>query len=191
MAVSPVRSASPPWDPYRPRLTSFDGFNIIMNFLVMPMFFLSGAMYLYLVHPACAPAADAYQIRSPTATTPLKRTAQRRHSPAWPEFPLALDLLIGGRSLGRSMLTFAACRSGRGLPPCGTGITKILEFCPIKYYYVALQQRYTYFFFRYRGGPPMSRADRFLKACRREPVELHPRMDDAPGRPLSAGYGDP
>ena len=27
------------------RLTSFDGFNIIMNFLVMPMFFLSGAMY--------------------------------------------------------------------------------------------------------------------------------------------------
>ena len=27
------------------RLTSFDGFNIIMNFLVMPMLFLSGAMY--------------------------------------------------------------------------------------------------------------------------------------------------
>jgi len=27
------------------RMTSYEGFNIIMNFLVMPMFFLSGAMY--------------------------------------------------------------------------------------------------------------------------------------------------
>ncbi len=43
------------------RLTSFDGFNIIMNFLVMPMLFLSGAMYPVIVHAARAPAAYAHQ----------------------------------------------------------------------------------------------------------------------------------
>ncbi|OGW38980.1 MAG: hypothetical protein A2X58_07550 [Nitrospirae bacterium GWC2_56_14] len=76
------------------RLTSFDGFNIIMNFLVMPMFFLSGAMYPVSSMP---PA-----LRHLTHINPLTygidafkhMLLKNGTPPLGPEFPLAVDLLI-------------------------------------------------------------------------------------------------
>ncbi len=76
------------------RLTSFDGFNIIMNFLVMPMLFLSGAMYpvtsmpvalrqLTLINPLTY-GIDAFKHILLSSGTP----------PLGPEFSLSLDLII-------------------------------------------------------------------------------------------------
>lgn len=89
------------------RLTSFDGFNIIMNFLVMPMFFLSGAMYPVSSMP---PA-----LRQLTHVNPLtygidafKHVLLKNGTPPLgPEFPLALDLLLVA-AVSVAMLTFAA-----------------------------------------------------------------------------------
>jgi ABC-2 type transport system permease protein len=76
------------------RLTSFDGFNIIMNFLVMPMLFLSGAMYPVTSMPPV--------LRHLTQINPLtygidafKHVLLRNGTPPLgPEFPLGLDLGI-------------------------------------------------------------------------------------------------
>jgi ABC-2 type transport system permease protein len=76
------------------RLSSFDGFNIIMNFLVMPMFFLSGAMYPVSSMP---PA-----LRQLTHINPLtygidafKHVLLRDSTPPLgPEFSLSLDILV-------------------------------------------------------------------------------------------------
>jgi ABC-2 type transport system permease protein len=76
------------------RLTSFDGFNIIMNFLVMPMFFLSGAMYPVNAMPGV--------LRQLTHINPLTYGIDSlKHvllagvePPLGPEFPLALDLAV-------------------------------------------------------------------------------------------------
>jgi len=89
------------------RLTSFDGFNIIMNFLVMPMLFLSGAMYPVTSMP---PA-----LRHLTQINPLtygvdafKHVLLRSATPPLgPEFPLALDLFIV-TAISAVMLTLAA-----------------------------------------------------------------------------------
>ena len=89
------------------RLTSFDGFNIIMNFLVMPMFFLSGAMYPVSSMP---PA-----LRQLTHINPLTYgidafkhvLLQNGTPPLGPEFPLALDLLVVA-AVSAVMLTLAA-----------------------------------------------------------------------------------
>jgi len=89
------------------RLTSFDGFNIIMNFLVMPMFFLSGAMYPVSSMP---PA-----LRQLTHINPLtygidafKHVLLKNGTPPLgPEFPLALELLIV-TAVSVVMLTLAA-----------------------------------------------------------------------------------
>jgi len=89
------------------RLTSFDGFNIIMNFLVMPMFFLSGAMYPVSSMP---PA-----LRHLTHINPLtygidafKHVLLKNGTPPLgPEFPLALDLVIV-TAVSVVMLTLAA-----------------------------------------------------------------------------------
>jgi len=89
------------------RLSSFDGFNIIMNFLVMPMFFLSGAMYPVSSMP---PA-----LRHLTHVNPLtygidafKHVLLKNGTPPLgPEFPLAVDLLIVA-AVSVVMLTFAA-----------------------------------------------------------------------------------
>ncbi len=89
------------------RLTSFDGFNIIMNFLVMPMFFLSGAMYPVSSMP---PA-----LRQLTHANPLTYGVDAfKHvllgeatPPLGPEFPLALDLLVVA-AVSVIMLTLAA-----------------------------------------------------------------------------------
>ncbi len=89
------------------RLTSFDGFNIIMNFLVMPMFFLSGAMYPVTSMP---PA-----LRELTRLNPLtygidsfKHVLLRNAAPPMgPEFPLVLDLVVV-LAVSALMLTLAA-----------------------------------------------------------------------------------
>ncbi len=89
------------------RLTSFDGFNIIMNFLVMPMLFLSGAMYPVTSMPQA--------LRHLTQINPLtygvdafKHVLLRSATPPLgPEFPLALDLLVIV-SISSLMLTLAA-----------------------------------------------------------------------------------
>ncbi len=88
------------------RLTSFDGFNIIMNFLVMPMLFLSGAMYPVTAMP---PA-----LRHLTLVNPLtygidsfKHVLLRDATPPLgPEFPLVLDLGIV-TAVAAVMLTLA------------------------------------------------------------------------------------
>jgi ABC-2 type transport system permease protein len=89
------------------RLTSFDGFNIIMNFLVMPMFFLSGAMYPVTSMPAA--------LRQLTHLNPLTYGIDSlKHvlladarPPMGPEFPLYLDLAVV-LSVSIIMLTLAA-----------------------------------------------------------------------------------
>jgi len=76
------------------RLTSFDGFNIIMNFLVMPMLFLSGAMYPVTSMPQA--------LRHLTLINPLtygidafKHVLLRNGTPPLgPEFSLSLDLVV-------------------------------------------------------------------------------------------------
>jgi ABC-2 type transport system permease protein len=89
------------------RLTSFDGFNIIMNFLVMPMLFLSGALYPVTSMP---PA-----LRNLTKFNPLtygidaiKHVLLRGSTPPLgPEFPLLLDLGMV-TAVSAVMLTLAA-----------------------------------------------------------------------------------
>ncbi len=89
------------------RLSSFDGFNIIMNFLVMPMFFLSGAMYPVSSMPQA--------LRQLTHINPLtygidafKHVLLRNATPPLgPEFPLSLDVLIV-IAVSAIMLTLAA-----------------------------------------------------------------------------------
>lgn len=89
------------------RLTSFDGFNIIMNFLVMPMLFLSGAMYPVTSMPAA--------LRHLTLVNPLtygvdafKHVLLREGTPPLgPEFPLTLDLVVV-LAISVVMITFAA-----------------------------------------------------------------------------------
>jgi len=89
------------------RLTSFDGFNIIMNFLVMPMFFLSGAMYPVTSMPVA--------LRQLTHINPLTYGIDSlKHvllanatPPMGPEFPLALDIAVV-TVLSAVLLTLAA-----------------------------------------------------------------------------------
>jgi ABC-2 type transport system permease protein len=89
------------------RLTSFDGFNIIMNFLVMPMLFLSGAMYPVTAMPIA--------LRQLTLINPLtygidafKHVLLRNGTPPLgPEFPLELDLTVVA-AISLIMLTLAA-----------------------------------------------------------------------------------
>ena len=89
------------------RLTSFDGFNIIMNFLVMPMFFLSGAMYPVSSMP--------HALRQLTQINPLtygidafKHVLLRNSTPPLgPEFSLYTDLFIV-TAISVIMLTLAA-----------------------------------------------------------------------------------
>jgi ABC-2 type transport system permease protein len=76
------------------RLTSFDGFNIIMNFLVMPMLFLSGAMYPVSSLPAVL--RELSHINPLTYGIDIFKHVLLRNStpPLGPEFPLLIDLMI-------------------------------------------------------------------------------------------------
>jgi len=78
------------------RLTSLEGFNVIMNFIVLPMFFLSGALYpvenlppvlrhLTLVNPL------SYGVDSFKHIMLSRQTGALRA-----EFPLSLDIIIIG-----------------------------------------------------------------------------------------------
>lgn len=89
------------------QLKSFDGFNIIMNFLVMPMFFLSGAMYPVTSMPAA--------LQRLTRLNPLtygidafKHVLLRNGAPPLgPEFSFSLDLFVV-TTITFIMLTLAA-----------------------------------------------------------------------------------
>lgn len=76
-------------------MSSYEGFNIIMNFLVMPMFFLSGAMYPVRKLPEA--------LRILTHINPLTygvdalKNAALSHAAGTamgPEYPLSLDLAV-------------------------------------------------------------------------------------------------
>jgi ABC-2 type transport system permease protein len=89
------------------RLTSFDGFNIIMNFLVMPMLFLSGAMYPVTSMP---PALRQLTLINPLTygIDAFKHVLLRNGTPPLgPEFSLVLDLLVV-TAISIAMLTLAA-----------------------------------------------------------------------------------
>ncbi len=89
------------------RLTSFDGFNIIMNFLVMPMLFLSGAMYPVTSLPPVL--RHLTQINPLTYGVDAFKHVLLRNSapPLGPEFSLLLDLVIV-TGISAVMLSFAA-----------------------------------------------------------------------------------
>jgi ABC-2 type transport system permease protein len=89
------------------RLTSFDGFNIIMNFLVMPMLFLSGAMYPVTSMPPAL--RHLTQINPLTYGIDLFKHVLLRNAtpPLGPEFSLSLDLVIV-TVISIIMLTLAA-----------------------------------------------------------------------------------
>ncbi len=79
------------------RMASYEGFNIIMNFLVMPMFFLSGAMYPVRLLPSV--------LREVTHLNPLTYGVDAMKNillteaagVMGPEYPLWLDLsLVSG-----------------------------------------------------------------------------------------------
>ncbi len=76
------------------RMVSFDGFNVIMNFLVMPMFFLSGAMYPVSSLPAVL--KEMSYLNPLTYGVDIFKHSLLRNSipPLGAEFPLALDLVI-------------------------------------------------------------------------------------------------
>jgi ABC-2 type transport system permease protein len=89
------------------RLTSFDGFNIIMNFLVMPMLFLSGAMYPVTSMPS---VLHLLTLINPLTygIDALKHVLLRNSAPPLgQEFPLSLDLFVVS-SLSVIMLALAA-----------------------------------------------------------------------------------
>jgi ABC-2 type transport system permease protein len=89
------------------RLTSFDGFNIIMNFLVMPMLFLSGAMYPVTSMPPAL--RHLTQINPLTYGIDAFKHVLLRHGtpPLGPEFPLMLDLVVVS-AISLIMITLAA-----------------------------------------------------------------------------------
>ena len=111
------------------RLTSFDGFNIIMNFLVMPMLFLSGAMYPVTSMPAA--------LRHLTLFNPLtygidafKHVLLRNGTPPLgPEFPLFLDLSVVAANLCGHAHPCGAVVQKEGVTAVGP-ISALVQPCP-------------------------------------------------------------
>lgn len=89
------------------RLTSFEGFNVIMNFLVMPMLFLSGAMYPVSSLPAVL--WELAHINPLTYGIDIFKHVLLRNStpPLGPEFPLFVDIMIV-LAISTAMITLAA-----------------------------------------------------------------------------------
>ncbi len=75
-------------------IKSFDGYNVVMNFLVMPMFLLSGAMYPVTSMPAVL--RQLSYVNPATYCVDLFKhiLLAAKMPPVGPEFPLAFDLLI-------------------------------------------------------------------------------------------------
>jgi ABC-2 type transport system permease protein len=75
------------------RLDSLEGFNVIMNFIVLPMFFLSGA--LYPVSSLPTPLVYLTYINPLTyGIDTFKHVLLTGSGILSPEFPIALDLLV-------------------------------------------------------------------------------------------------
>lgn len=73
-------------------LTSLEGFNVIMNFIVLPMFFLSGALYPVNTLP---PVLKYLTFINPLSygIDAFKHTLFSQVAPPLgPEFPIALDI---------------------------------------------------------------------------------------------------
>jgi ABC-2 type transport system permease protein len=75
------------------RMSSYEGFNIIMNFLVMPMFFLSGAMYPVKMLPPILRGLTQFNPLT-YGVDSLKHVllSQAAGTPMGPEYPLWMDL---------------------------------------------------------------------------------------------------
>jgi len=77
------------------RMSSYEGFNIIMNFLVMPMFFLSGAMYpVRLLPPVLKELTHFNPLTYGVDALKNVMLSQAAGTPMGPEYPLGLDLAV-------------------------------------------------------------------------------------------------
>jgi ABC-2 type transport system permease protein len=77
------------------RMSSYEGFNIIMNFLVMPMFFLSGAMYpVRLLPPVLKWLTHLNPLTYGVDALKNALLSQAAGSAMGPEYPLILDLAV-------------------------------------------------------------------------------------------------
>lgn len=73
---------------------SFESFSVIMNFIVMPMFFLSGAMYPVKVLPAPLQVVAVFNPLTYGIDALKNVIFPGLSGPLAPDFPLALDLAI-------------------------------------------------------------------------------------------------
>jgi ABC-2 type transport system permease protein len=79
------------------RMSSYEGFNIIMNFLVMPMFFLSGAMYpVKLLPPALKWLTHINPVTYGVDALKNALLTEAAGTAMGPEYPLSFDLLVIG-----------------------------------------------------------------------------------------------
>jgi ABC-2 type transport system permease protein len=77
------------------RMASYEGFNIIMNFLVMPMFFLSGAMYpVKLLPPALKMITHINPLTYGVDAMKNVLLSNAAGNVMGPEYPLGLDLAV-------------------------------------------------------------------------------------------------
>jgi len=77
------------------RMSSYEGFNIIMNFLVMPMFFLSGAMYpVKLLPPVLKELTHINPLTYGVDALKNVLLSGAAGGPMGPEYPLGMDLAI-------------------------------------------------------------------------------------------------
>jgi len=77
------------------RMSSYEGFNIIMNFLVMPMFFLSGAMYpVKLLPPVLKELTHLNPLTYGVDALKNVLLSNAAGASMGPEYPLAWDLAL-------------------------------------------------------------------------------------------------
>ncbi|MHB8174211.1 MAG: ABC transporter permease [Nitrospirota bacterium] len=77
------------------RMSSYEGFNIIMNFLVMPMFFLSGAMYpVKLMPPALREIAYVNPLTYGVDAMKNVLLVKASGTPMGPEYPALVDFAV-------------------------------------------------------------------------------------------------
>jgi ABC-2 type transport system permease protein len=82
------------------RMSSYEGFNIIMNFLVMPMLFLSGALYpVKLMPPVLKEITHFNPLTYGVDALRNALFSQAAGAAMGPEYPLGLDLALVGAFL--------------------------------------------------------------------------------------------